>query len=1382
MTENPNEGTEIPEQAAGLPGGNVAITLLDELPGAPAGRRFGFATGDMPLPPGGLAYVIEIVGDPDALPGVPEAAPDSEGAQDLAASAQDEVQTPVSDAAVPDFPSPVTAPAPTDGEGGSSDPSDVEPPSLRIIGYVDRFSRAFVVDGALSMPPARRADVQLLRYADRDDGVGCVELPGFDPDDEPWRVAEFRATSEGRVLYTDSRVDLGLVPGGPSLTLAHAVSLAFLAFVYLPQQRGEDLATLGVPDVLDRLRTEELFDAIDHIVSDVDEVAGQQLVAPLGILLYLVRMLRGAGAVGLTPAALAPRSDSASGLAAGGELSWVSAGAVAPSPLIPGLFLAASGPAGPQVHLVRTTEYANLFYIAFNRSQVSDEGARTLLELEGILNRFLLIARRLDEVGAVMTATEGQCAELDRWVVEDILAQGLATLRDQGLLAGESTTGDDLSGGLSDGLSDDGAASPVSPAEDESPDESLAPAASTSVPADESPAAPVFDGKLSAEASVSDGAVGESGISAGVAAAGGTPLASASGPVADSESPIIAASTGEPSASPEPGGSSEASAEGVPALAAPVPSAEASERVANDYPALPLTGFGFDDLPLFEAPSVPKPAPDRGDIDVRLAFARACESLQLPYRLEYRFRYDAERGALSMDIDRPGTAIMPRDLWDRAAGAWRPLSLAERGADATRYAFHLAILVACAAFACDRRVRRLIVNVWGAALGSAESVAPAAIPEPAASVASGAVAPTVPASAASQPAGAPAASEPADAPDTAGPEPTVPSASEPTEPEAGAASQPTGVSDVSGSAEAPDDAASEPIEPADPAASEPSSTPAVPAGVPAVSAAPLDGLFDLSALKAALLAEVPSDTPTADCLLSVGFNRATFLAALRAAEPTVPEASEPSAAVVDPSASAATGPAAPEGALTSSDAHTPDPSDAPAPASAYSFSGASASASADVPAASADAAPARSAAELDPSALIRRFAHAFRLGADATPLPVHALTSLDASTALPSGARRDIETDERPFSAKAARLLRARRVRDLGIYEDAPRRRLADTARSAFAFDDLPETLATIRDMYSRTENVPVREACLRVSEGIAAGTITEDSTDELKEIFSDVYGLKAGLRSATRLAQRDPMAAVAALESLELQVEERGWFTDTPTRVYRYFDCYAARVLYATHCAASLDDGRDLRLCADENFLIHHRLATLLSDSIEHGEEAIRHGRRCVELAPSVAASYLRLARCYFCAFDYQSEINALNRMLTIAWNPVDVGMALYWLGYAYWMTDRKRLGLACYQRSVLYDRNLAEPCTAEVTEFLRKEGMRPEIIDDEEARELFREGGVPLGQVRLNAEALVRAAGYAADAGSYRLAQNLLGSASVILRDDALAPVLESYGSDAD
>lgn len=1012
LEPEPGDGSRFQGGDASAPD-DVKLTMFEDLPGAPAGKLYGYASGNLPLPPGGLAYVIELTGAP--------------------ADAEE--------------PSGAAASEPSDDLSG-----------LRIVGYVDRYSRAFSVDGMLPMPPAQQAELQLLRYADRDDGAGCVELPSPQPDGEPWRVAEFVARDDGAtsaVTFTDARIELGESTRGRALPLAHAVSLAFLAFVYLPRQRGERLSALGVADMLDHLRSETLFDAIDHMVGDVDAALAQPLVSPPGLLIYVARALRAAGAVGLTAASLAPQTSPAAGLPDVTGLTWASGGSLTTSPLLPGLFVARMDSPEPQVNLVRTSEYANLFYVAFNRAQVSDDGARALLEIEGILNRALFMASRLDGVGAVTAATAQQCAELDRWIIEDILAQGITLVNDAGA-----------------------------------------------------------------------------------------------------------------------------------SVAAP-------ERVDAST-----------------------------ELDVRLAFARACESLRVPYRLDYRFRYDAARGALSVDVDAPDAAIMPREFWDDAAGSWAERSADERAADVTRYAFHLVILVACAAFACSDRVQRVIINAWGGPFGAGE-----------------------------------------------------------------------------------------------------------------------DGA----------------------CLLSAGFNRVPFLATLRG--DAVAGAPEPAGQL------APGGAAEPADQPSSPDTAEPTAAGMPAPAVAAE------------PAGPSDAQPpVRSLAEADPSTFVHKFAHAYRLGEHAELLPVRPLASLDDEAALPPHAADNIETDERPFSEKAARLLHAQRICDMGIYEDAPRGSLAETALAAFEHDDLSDVLAVIRDMHDRTENIPVREACLRVSEGIASGAITADSGDTLKEMFSDVYGLKAGLRAATRRAARNPMDAVAAVESLALQVDERGWFADTPTRVYRYFDCYASRTLYATHCADSLDGGRDLRLCADEHFLIHHRLASLLSDSIEHAEEAIAHGRRCVEIAPSVAASYLRLARCYFCVFDYESEINVLNRMLTIAWNPNDVGMALYWLGYAYWMTDRKRLGLACYQRSVAFDRNLAEPCSAEVTEFLRKDGMRHELISDDEARELFRQGGVPLGQVQLNAEALVRAAGHAADAGSFRLAQNLLGSASVILRDDALAPVLDSYGSGTD
>lgn len=196
----------------------------------------------------------------------------------------------------------------------------------------------------------------------------------------------------------------------------------------------------------------------------------------------------------------------------------------------------------------------------------------------------------------------------------------------------------------------------------------------------------------------------------------------------------------------------------------------------------------------------------------------------------------------------------------------------------------------------------------------------------------------------------------------------------------------------------------------------------------------------------------------------------------------------------------------------------------------------------------------------------------------------------------------------------------------------------------------------------------------------------------------------------------------------------------------------------------------------ADEYYLAHYRLATLLADSLDHVEEAIAHARRCVEVAPSVAAGHLRLARCYFCTFDYRSEIGALREVLRVAWSPNDVGVALYWLAYAFCMTDDYDAGFACYGACSRYDASLAEAAVAEMADFAARRSVTPRTLDEHEERQTLAAVGIDLAAVDANVEFLVKAAGAVADVRSYGLARNLLSSAEMALHDDAMPPVLES------
>ena len=131
---------------------------------------------------------------------------------------------------------------------------------------------------------------------------------------------------------------------------------------------------------------------------------------------------------------------------------------------------------------------------------------------------------------------------------------------------------------------------------------------------------------------------------------------------------------------------------------------------------------------------------------------------------------------------------------------------------------------------------------------------------------------------------------------------------------------------------------------------------------------------------------------------------------------------------------------------------------------------------------------------------------------------------------------------------------------------------------------------------------------------------------------------------------------------------------------------------------------------------------------------------------------------------------------MLRIAWSPTDVGLALYWLGYAFCLTDRRDVGLACYQRCVEYDRSLTEIAATEAVDFLQRYGEKPRALGDREVEALLAREGIDLGQVARNADFLVQAAGALADVGAYGFARNLLGAAEATLRDDAMPPVFES------
>ena len=893
-----------------------------------------------------------------------------------------------------------------------------------IVAYIDGFGRAFSVGSVQTMPPARTPDVQFKHYTDTAAHSGCVEVSTGAG--RMARLAEYDEGPKGAITLVGSRVHLEAA--AQTASLPQAVAVAFLALWLLPRAEGVSLTSVSVKDVLGHLRTANLFEALAGVLADVRIGEDHPLLAPPGVLAYLAYNLRSAGLAGLKPTDLAPTDpwsnptprgtgvpfiDDLPGMpqAPTGSLMAAMRAAFEASG-IPGLAVLGGPQAArdPKVRLVRTSAYANAFYVGFDRRHVSAEGARKLLEAESLLNRFVLMVEALDAVGAVQSAPLEQVSQLDAWLIDQV-----AKLAEPYLLNG-----------------------------------------------------------------------------------------------------TVAARRGDT-------GSSE--------------------------------------------------------LDVRLSFARGCESLRLPYRLEYGFRFDSEAEALVVDVECPSSALMPRATWDAATSSWNLRSYADREALASRYALHIMVVVAAVGFWAGERVQQVAVNCWHG-LGSS-------------------------------------------------------------------------------------------------------------AGVDELVAADDGSVRGLAMNEPA-------------CIATAVFDRARFGELLGTAEQL-------------------------------------------------------------------------DACTADPFAFVEGVPHSFALDRDGHLGQVRPLRTLDDPALHPAGSDRPPELDDHALTERGATLLHAKDVSDLGIYENTVRKAAAEEVVDAFKSGGDIAALGAVKDIHDRTENLLLRSACLQVSEGIANGAYTGDSKAAIAEVLSDIYGLQAPMERAHKLMRSNPAAACAQLERMLAVVDEQGWFADTPTRKYRYFDSYASRMMYSLRCAEA-DDGRDLRLPADEYYLGHYRLASIMAESLDHGEEAIAHAKRCVELAPSVAAGHLRLARCYFCVFDYHSEIEVLHNALHVAWNPTDVGLALYWLGYALCMVDNYDAGIACYQACARYDHSLSDPATAEVADFAhRREVPFRELSEDEERAALLR-AAIDLDEIDANVAFLVQAAGAAADVQSYALARNLLSSAEMSLRDDAMPPVLES------
>lgn len=402
--------------------------------------------------------------------------------------------------------------------------------------------------------------------------------------------------------------------------------------------------------------------------------------------------------------------------------------------------------------------------------------------------------------------------------------------------------------------------------------------------------------------------------------------------------------------------------------------------------------------------------------------------------------------------------------------------------------------------------------------------------------------------------------------------------------------------------------------------------------------------------------------------------------------------------------------------------------------------------------------------------------------------------AFSAVTRLPSHeSRRDLpEVGDALLAPVVREALGAEWAHDMRISVDAMHRRagerLADHISSA---DNDTEAIRMTRAMQEKATDPFEVEGCTRVMAALAEGELDVGDQNAVMGRFLGEDRWLTALAQARTYVERDPRAAVGVLADALAEAELSGRFADDAEVVYRTFDSYASRVLYNRACKGSLPDvaegladtrficcsrdvGKRVELVPDSLYLCYLEAVRLLEHSFEQADEALRYGERAIELAPTVAAGYRRLARAYMLVGDMDNAITTLDVGLNVAVQPNDIAIAYYQMAYALWKVGKPQVGAVCYVKSMLAAPVVALQATAELQELLGEGGVPlPEQVEVDEELARF---GVPLAPTDTVLKVLLDGAEAATNAGLFPVARNLLLSYLRYRPDDALASVARS------
>ena len=441
----------------------------------------------------------------------------------------------------------------------------------------------------------------------------------------------------------------------------------------------------------------------------------------------------------------------------------------------------------------------------------------------------------------------------------------------------------------------------------------------------------------------------------------------------------------------------------------------------------------------------------------------------------------------------------------------------------------------------------------------------------------------------------------------------------------------------------------------------------------------------------------------------------------------------------------------------------------------------------------------------DPTFMFERAGAAF----DSVTTDAFAVVSGLESTAR----RRQLpERLDAPVPAGCRKALGAEESAGLRIECEAYRRRVGERLADRIAQSDtVTEAMHIVREEQAAAlerGDAETADACTRLMSALAEGSVDEGDQNELVLRFLGEDRCLTAISRARATAKGDPEAAVELLMDAVAEASALDGYVDGRRTAFRYFDSYASRLAYNLALArarerkeedspdqvdpsphenipclesvAASDVDRGLSLVPDSFYLCHLQIVHLLERSFERSEDALRYGRRAIEMAPATSAGYRQLGRAFMLTGDMENADAALRSGLAVAVQPNDVAVAYYQLAYVLWKRGDEKAACACYLKSLDVSPVVALQASAELHELIGE--SQEQLPLKGQVDEALEESGVPVAPSAQVLDALEAGAVAAVDAGFFPVARNLLSLRLHYRPDDALVKVLHSLEDPAD